>query len=92
MFERDTRADNADRADENPAGGNGGTREGMGEGMGEDMAEVGLETPDVDAAEQQALVGEEPLSQGFRRTAFDVNEADAADQDRVVELDEDDYR
>lgn len=84
MFERDARADNADRADENPAGGNGGTREGM--------TEVGLETPDVDAAEQQALVGEEPLSQGFRRTAFDVNEADAADQDRVVELDEDDYR
>lgn len=84
MFERDARADNADRADENPAGGNGGTREGM--------AEVGLETPDVDAAEQQALVGEEPSSQGLRRTAFDVNEADAADQDRVVELDEDDYR
>lgn len=88
MFERDARADNADRADENPADGNGGTRE----SMGEDIAEVGLETPDVDAAEQQALVGEEPLSQGFRRTAFDVNEADAADQDRVVELDEDDYR
>lgn len=81
MFERDARADNADRIEESAAADNAG------------MGDFDLETPDVDAAEQRALVGEEHAwPQRSPGVGFDVNEADAADQDRIVELDEDDYR
>lgn len=81
MFERDARADDADPVEEAAAG------------AGADIGDFGLETPDVDAAEQQALVGDEGAwSPGALGTKLDVNEADAADQDRIVELDEDDYR
>lgn len=54
-----------------------------------------LEAPDADAAEQRAPVGHEPGSWTSRSDfmgSFDVNEADVADQQRAVELDEDDYR
>lgn len=53
--------------------------------------DVGLETTDADAAEQYTPAG----GTGPTRTAAtysDVNEADAADQERAVEFDEEDYR
>ncbi|MGI5339893.1 hypothetical protein ACQEVS_22110 [Streptomyces sp. CA-181903] len=54
--------------------------------------EIGVEAPEADAAEQLADLAptrDDPL------TAIDpgaANEADRAEQARVVELDEDDYR
>lgn len=54
--------------------------------------EQGLETPDADLAEQHLEVvqrGDEPLE---GRDLLEVDPADAAEQHRVVELDEDDYR
>ncbi|MEV0782236.1 hypothetical protein AB0I52_04450 [Streptomyces sp. NPDC050423] len=50
------------------------------------------ETPEADAAEQQAELrpeSDEPLTELDRNHA---NEADAAEQTRVVPHDEDDYR
>ncbi|MFB7863401.1 MULTISPECIES: hypothetical protein [unclassified Streptomyces] len=50
------------------------------------------ETPEADAAEQHAELQQhedEPLSQITHESA---NDADAAEQARVVTLDEDDYR
>lgn len=55
----------------------------------EDMMDI--EAPEADSADQSAAGGEasdEPLPSA----SFEVNEADAAEQSRVVELDEDDYR
>ncbi len=55
-----------------------------------DAAEFDIEAPEADAVEQHRSVrtGEERRE----RIPFDVDPADAAEQDRVVELDEDDYR
>jgi len=55
----------------------------------EDMMDI--EAPEADSAEQQAAVGDVP-DEPVHSAPFEVNEADAADQSRVVELDEDDYR
>lgn len=68
-------------------------------GGGEGLADVGPEAPDADAAEQHTPAAEESYSWTPRGRfgvdsgiGTDVNEADAADQERAVELDEDDYR
>lgn len=53
--------------------------------------ELPLETPEADAAEQRVAVGE-PERSTVRPVRPDVNPADAADQQREVELDEDEYR
>jgi hypothetical protein len=55
-----------------------------------EATEFDIETPEADAVEQHRSVraGEERRE----RLPFDVDPADAAEQDRVVELDEDDYR
>jgi hypothetical protein len=58
------------------------------------MSESDMEVPAADSIEQlrsaggddQDVIGEPP------EVPFDVNEADAAEQQRTVELDEDDYR
>jgi len=55
----------------------------------EDMMDI--EAPEADSAEQRATVGE-ASDEPVRSAPFEVNEADAAEQSRVVELDEDDYR
>jgi len=56
-----------------------------------------METPEGDAIEQrQELFGdiedENAVGTGPRRVPFDVDEADAAEQDRSVGFDDDDYR
>ncbi|HZB30024.1 MAG TPA: hypothetical protein VE465_07645 [Streptosporangiaceae bacterium] len=61
----------------------------------QDAEAMGLETPEGDAVEQHTPLRDEPEDERARWTAqipFDVNEADAAEQKRLVELDEDDYR
>jgi len=50
-----------------------------------------IEAPEADSAEQDAAV-EEISDEQVHSAPFEVNEADAAEQGRVVELDEDDYR
>jgi hypothetical protein len=56
--------------------------------------ELSMEAPEADAAEQQRQLGEggEGGTQARRETPLEVDPADAAEQDRVVELDDDDYR
>lgn len=54
--------------------------------------QLNIETPEADAVEQHAVVGET-----YRQTvrpvgAADVDPADAADQQREVDLDDEDYR
>lgn len=59
------------------------------------MSEMDMETPEDDAIEQhQELVEDEdtPAARQPRSVPFDVNEADAAEQDRSVGFDDDDYR
>jgi hypothetical protein len=57
-----------------------------------DAVEIGAEAPEADAAEQRTDVA--PLAdEAPTRVDPDVaNEADAFEQTRVVEMDEDDYR
>jgi hypothetical protein len=59
------------------------------------VSDMGIETPEDDALEQhQELVedDEATVASGRRSVPFDVNEADAAEQDRSVGFDDDDYR
>jgi hypothetical protein len=62
------------------------------------LSELDIETPDDDAIEQHQEVIEddsaaEETTVGARREVpFDVNEADAAEQERAVGFDDDDYR
>lgn len=65
------------------------------EGFGDEQAvpaRVAWEAPEADAAEQRQGVRPAPARWPTRSLPFDVDPADAADQDRLVELDEDDYR
>jgi len=58
----------------------------------EDLAEIDVEAPEVDAAEQHADLApdrDDPLT-GVEPDR--ANEADLIEQARVVSLDEDDYR
>ncbi|NRQ39641.1 hypothetical protein HII36_48605 [Nonomuraea sp. NN258] len=57
----------------------------------EEDAELPVEAPEADAAEQHREIRD--TENGRRREVpFDVDPADAAEQDRVVDLDDDDYR
>ena len=57
------------------------------------LSELDMETPEGDAIEQQQEVTEDETVTGARREVpFDVNEADAAEQERAVGFDDDDYR
>jgi hypothetical protein len=51
-----------------------------------------IETPGEDAAEQAREVAEESDDELLQEIPFDVNEADAAEQTRVIGYDDDDYR
>ncbi len=57
------------------------------------MSDMDIEKPTDDAFEQDREVVEPAESGPYRaEVPFDANEADAAEQDRAVETDEDDYR
>ena len=57
------------------------------------MSEQDMETPEDDAIEQdQELLPDETVVGARREVPFDVNEADAAEQERAVGYDDDDYR
>lgn len=59
--------------------------------LSNEQGELSIETPEADAAEQhrEMLQSRARLR---RELPLDVDPADAADQDRVVYLDDDDYR
>ena len=57
------------------------------------LSELDMETPEDDAIEQHQEVVADDAAVGARREVpFDVNEADAAEQERAVGFDDDDYR
>lgn len=57
----------------------------------EEPGEVSVEAPEADTAEQRADLA--PRQEGLQTGNPDnANEADLAEQARIVELDEDDYR
>ncbi len=57
------------------------------------LSELDMETPEGDAFEQhQELIVDETVPVSRREVPFDVNEADAAEQERAVGFDDDDYR
>lgn len=59
------------------------------------LSENDLEKPEPDAGEQEATVAEEGEDLPEEQAGglpLDVNEADAAEQHREVQLDEDEYR
>jgi hypothetical protein len=62
------------------------------EGIGP-LSELDMETPEGDAYEQHQEVVPDETGTGIRREVpFDVDEADAAEQERAVGFDDDDYR
>jgi hypothetical protein len=57
------------------------------------LSELDMETPEGDAIEQhQEVFADETVTAARREVPFDVNEADAAEQERAVGFDDDDYR
>jgi hypothetical protein len=58
------------------------------------VSDMGMEKPADDAFEQDRDVVETGEETGAPRgdVPFDVDEADAAEQERAIEIDEDDYR
>ena len=56
------------------------------------MSESELEQPVPDLVEQRREVSGDPEEPFVTSLPFDANEADAMEQHREVELDEDDYR
>ncbi|MFS8198631.1 hypothetical protein ACLVWQ_08065 [Streptomyces sp. CWNU-52B] len=57
-----------------------------------DGTEIGVEAPEADAAEQQADLAPRRDDSLTDADPDSASEADLAEQARVVELDEDDYR
>ncbi|GAA0498448.1 hypothetical protein ACFQ2B_10115 [Streptomyces stramineus] len=57
-----------------------------------DAVEIDVEAPEADAAEQHADLAPQRDDRLSRIEPDAANEADVAEQARVVELDEDDYR
>jgi hypothetical protein len=57
-----------------------------------DAAEIGVEAPEGDAAEQQTDVAPRRDDRPSGEDTDRASEGDLAEQARVVELDEDDYR
>ncbi len=63
----------------------------------QDAEAMGLETPEGDAVEQHTPLRDDDQANDGRlewsaQVPYDADEADAAEQKRSVELDEDDYR
>ena len=69
-----------------------GAEHNQGKGIGP-LSELDMETPEDDAYEQhQEVVADENGTVARREVPFDVDEADAAEQERAVGFDDDDYR
>ena len=57
------------------------------------LSELDMETPEGDAIEQhQEVIEDETVTAARREVPFDVDEADAAEQERAVGFDDDEYR
>ena len=57
------------------------------------LSELDMETPEGDAIEQhQEVIEDETVTGSRREVPFDVDEADAAEQERAVGFDDDEYR
>ena len=57
------------------------------------VSELDMETPEDDALEQhQDVIEDDTVTAARHEVPFDVNEADAAEQERAVGFDDDDYR
>ncbi len=57
------------------------------------LSELDMETPEGDAIEQrQEVIADETVTATRHELPLDVNEADAAEQERAVGFDDDDYR
>ena len=57
------------------------------------VSELDMETPEDDALEQhQDVIEDDTVTSARHEVPFDVNEADAAEQERAVGFDDDDYR
>ena len=57
------------------------------------LSELDMETPEDDALEQHRdVVSDETVTVARRDVPFEVDEADAAEQERAVGFDDDDYR
>jgi len=57
------------------------------------LSELHMETPEDDAIEQQTeLIPDEAATAARHSVRFEVDEADAAEQERSVGFDDDDYR
>ena len=57
------------------------------------MSELDMETPEGDAFEQrQEIIADETATGARHEIPLDVDEADAAEQERAVGFDDDDYR
>ncbi len=57
------------------------------------LSEMDIETPEGDAIEQrQEIVADDSTTTTRREVRFDVDEADAAEQERSIGFDDDDYR
>ena len=57
------------------------------------LSELDMETPEGDAIEQhQEVIADETVTGARHELPFDVDEADAAEQERAIGFDDDDYR
>jgi len=57
------------------------------------LSELDMETPEGDAIEQhQEVIEDDTVTAARREVPFDVDEADAAEQERAVGFDDDEYR
>jgi pyruvate/2-oxoglutarate dehydrogenase complex dihydrolipoamide dehydrogenase (E3) component len=73
--------------------GGGPGRAGQNEKGAGSLSELHMETPEDDAIEQhQEVVADEAMTGVRRHVPFDVDEADAAEQERAIGFDDDDYR
>ena len=68
------------------------SRNGSDQGRFGRLSELDMETPEGDAIEQHQEVVAAEEAPARREIPFDVNEADAAEQERTVDFDDDDYR
>jgi len=63
-----------------------------GDDLSYEEGELSIEAPEADAAEQQRQTREEDRQRPRLSFPLEADPADTADQDRVVDLDDDDYR